>query len=214
MTTCNKCGNTGIREGAKRCGNCGEPLMQAGVGYGSPVSPVFLGGAAGATVPEGAQGGVANVGGAASTVMEGGRERQAATVHEGGGVVAGGGGGFGQGTRVQEDELKPLAGWFVVMRSQSLPAYAEIPLFKDRNVLGRDPAPGTYGSGAIPDPKASGQHVMVVGTDAGCQITDMASSNGTFVNDQKIHTAMLSKGDRVRVGKTHMVFVPMPQVDL
>lgn len=35
-----------------------------------------------------------------------------------------------------------------------------------------------------------------------CQVVDMGSNNGTFVNDQKVMTAELKDGDKIRAGRT------------
>ena len=41
--------------------------------------------------------------------------------------------------------------------------------------------------------------------DGGLEIRDLESTNGTFVNGQRIETARLSPGDRVQVGRVELV---------
>lgn len=41
--------------------------------------------------------------------------------------------------------------------------------------------------------------------DGGLEIRDLDSTNGTFVNGQRIETARLSPGDRVQVGRVELV---------
>ena len=41
--------------------------------------------------------------------------------------------------------------------------------------------------------------------DGGLEIRDLDSTNGTFLNGQRIETARLSPGDRVQVGRVELV---------
>lgn len=43
--------------------------------------------------------------------------------------------------------------------------------------------------------------------DGGLEIKDLESTNGTFVNGQRIEAARLSSGDRVRIGRVELVAV-------
>jgi len=56
----------------------------------------------------------------------------------------------------------------------------------------------------LPDPEVSRRHaVMRVLEDGGAAIEDMGSTNGTYVNDERIAGAMpVSVGDVVRFGNT------------
>jgi pSer/pThr/pTyr-binding forkhead associated (FHA) protein len=55
----------------------------------------------------------------------------------------------------------------------------------------------------IEDTYASQQHARIFGKDGGWYVEDLGSTNGTFVNEQKLSSpAMLQPGDRVRVGTT------------
>src|SRR5918999_910537 len=64
--------------------------------------------------------------------------------------------------------------------------------------LGRASSPGLQ-----EDAEISRQHALVRSGDAGLEIEDAGSSNGTFVNEERITGARkLSHGDRVRIGQT------------
>jgi sigma-B regulation protein RsbU (phosphoserine phosphatase) len=56
----------------------------------------------------------------------------------------------------------------------------------------------------IPDPNASRQHARFIWDGAELTVTDNGSSNGTFVNDQRITSVKVSHGDIVRLGETRM----------
>lgn len=192
--------------------------MQAAVGYNAPYGGQPLGGlpptrderlgAPGGGVPptidEGARGfagqapgfvGSARVGGAASTVQEDPSAVRAAV-----------GGIGGPKTVLHEEVARPLAGWLVAIRSRETPLYREIPLFKGNNTLGRDEA---LGAQQLLDREASAQHVFVRVVGGTFTLTDQ-SANGTDVNSKRVQVATLAKGDRVRMGKTTYVFVPLP----
>ena len=209
MAACPKCSYAN-RDGAKRCGGCGEPIMSSGVGYNNaPMAPMRMGPPP-APKPQG------NF----NPTVAAGSPQDNAGVKQGGAVEStvfeGGAGGAGprqgdHGTVIASEETKPLAGWLVVMRSRSLPAYQDIPIFHGRNILGRGST--TDPRHIVDDGKCSEQHVLLVGSEDGVQLTDMGSSNGTVVNNQEVQNVALNKGDKVRIGKTTMVFVTMPSGD-
>lgn len=213
MTMCSGCGHQNSQT-AKMCGQCGTPLMSAGVGYGGPESPPPFpgGGNVLPTIPEGMPGGAAaglgniRVGGAEPTIMEG----------PAGGAPAFGAGPQGQGrfpgaggpkTQMAEEVSKPVAGWLVVMRSRALSPYQDIPIYKGRNLLGRA-APEPVQS--IADSNASNQHALILSENGSTTITDLGSANGTIVNNERVQAKPLEKGDRIKIGKTTFVFVPVP----
>jgi hypothetical protein len=76
-------------------------------------------------------------------------------------------------------------------------------------VLTVDTAPLTLGRGGQNtvaldgDEFASAQHARVEARQDGLWVEDLGSTNGTFVNDQKLAApAMLQPGDKVRIGQT------------
>ena len=60
----------------------------------------------------------------------------------------------------------------------------------------------TEASIVVPSDKASRVHCAIRRWDEDFVIKDMKSRNGTFVNDQRVETAVLHAGDRIRIGAT------------
>ncbi|MFN6129895.1 MAG: FHA domain-containing protein [Planctomycetota bacterium] len=54
------------------------------------------------------------------------------------------------------------------------------------------------------DPQLSRRHVLISFKETGFSICDLGSSNGTFVNDERVNRATLSNGDMIRIGKTQL----------
>lgn len=52
------------------------------------------------------------------------------------------------------------------------------------------------------DAAASRRHASFAPVPGGIQVTDLGSTNGTFVNDQRVQSQTLRPGDRVRIGGT------------
>ena len=125
-----------------------------------------------------------------------------------GGAAPGRGPAPGRGTVLSSEVSRDIAGWLVVLRSRLMSPYTEIPIFSGRNVLGRANTPDLRQR--VSDDGVSEQHSLVVAEPGRVQITDMGSSNGTWVNSQRTPGAVLNKGDQVRLGKTTFVFIPMP----
>ena len=78
----------------------------------------------------------------------------------------------------------------------------EYPLLKDSITIGRN----EDNTISVDNLAVSGYHarVDVAGTDF--IVTDLQSTNGTFVNDQKVVTHKLSHGDNVLIGKHVILF--------
>jgi pSer/pThr/pTyr-binding forkhead associated (FHA) protein len=48
-------------------------------------------------------------------------------------------------------------------------------------------------------------HCRLVVSQAGeLEVEDLDSTNGTFVNDQRVRKAMLNTGDRLRIGRVEL----------
>lgn len=73
---------------------------------------------------------------------------------------------------------------------------------------------GLIGQGAecairIEDEYASSRHVALRVDAGGWLVEDLGSTNGVWLNGQRVrYTARLSKGDRIRHGRTEMIVVP------
>ncbi|MBS0196330.1 MAG: FHA domain-containing protein [Planctomycetes bacterium] len=77
----------------------------------------------------------------------------------------------------------------------------EIPLKKAVQVIGRQ----TDCQLRIPSANVSRHHCEVIVSDSGVSLRDLGSSNGTFVNKQRIQQAQVAPGDLVSLGG--LVFV-------
>jgi hypothetical protein len=58
---------------------------------------------------------------------------------------------------------------------------------------------------AIADDYMSGLHFAVENGPAGCRVLDRQSSNGTFLNESRVHEAMVASGDKIRAGQSTFV---------
>lgn len=52
------------------------------------------------------------------------------------------------------------------------------------------------------DVQASRRHAMITPTQAGMQLQDLGSTNGTYVNGVKVTTALLRMGDIIKIGSS------------
>jgi len=72
----------------------------------------------------------------------------------------------------------------------------------EENRIGRDPECAIM----LSDPLCSRFHAVIAQEQQSWQIRDSGSRNGTYVNDQKIDTAVLADGHNVRIGSTEFEF--------
>ena len=63
----------------------------------------------------------------------------------------------------------------------------------------------------INDPMISRMHCALEVSDEGIRLLDLGSTNGTFVNDQQIESAVLSSGSTFRVGEHLFQLVISPK---
>ncbi len=54
----------------------------------------------------------------------------------------------------------------------------------------------------VDDEAASRRHCTITGREDVCVVADLQSANGTFVNEKRIATVELQKGDKLRIGST------------
>ncbi len=76
------------------------------------------------------------------------------------------------------------------------------PLQNDCTGLGRDEGNELR----LNDTEVSRNHAAIIRMGTGYQIKDLGSSNGTFVNSNKVSQQPLLNGDRLQVGRTLMIF--------
>lgn len=58
----------------------------------------------------------------------------------------------------------------------------------------------------IRDPSVSGRHAEFSGGGGGFRVSDLGSTNGTFVNGKRVQNAELADGDTLRLGRTEYKF--------
>ncbi|MEN8149640.1 MAG: FHA domain-containing serine/threonine-protein kinase [Planctomycetota bacterium] len=72
-----------------------------------------------------------------------------------------------------------------------------------RYVFGRDPANNV----TLADPLTSRRHFQVEGDADSFRLTDLESTNGTYLNDEKVASAALKVGDKIQAGDTIVSFL-------
>jgi len=73
------------------------------------------------------------------------------------------------------------------------------PLFENREItIGRNPTNNIF----IRDKNVSREHCQIVVTQASCILTDLQSTNGTFVNGETVSECELKASDEIRIGTT------------
>jgi len=106
--------------------------------------------------------------------------------------------------RSSERELLPLGGRLIVLRSPALPPGQEHVLDSAPITIGRS------GQNDVPLPEdefASSAHARIEPRRDGVWIEDIGSTNGTFVNGERVDRARrLQAGDVVRIGETDLRF--------
>jgi serine/threonine protein kinase len=79
---------------------------------------------------------------------------------------------------------------------------------EEEQLIGEAITMGRAGQLAIADARVSRQHARVFRRGAEYLVEDLGSSNGTFLNDERIQGAVaLEDGDRIRIGGCHIRFV-------
>ena len=78
-----------------------------------------------------------------------------------------------------------------------------VPLNKDRMTLGRRP----YNDIVVDNLAVSGEHaaLQVIGRDY--FIEDLNSTNGTYINEQKVKRQILKNGDKIEIGKYEIKYL-------
>lgn len=128
------------------------------------------------------------------------------------------------------DEALPTGRFSVISRTTRTPAapasttnpHARHPLIEidgvryylsgDATVIGR----GAEADIVVEDTGVSRRHVKLETTEHGTILTDLGSTNGTFVEDQKVAEATLLDGNLVTIGRTRILYwdpVPADEED-
>lgn len=59
----------------------------------------------------------------------------------------------------------------------------------------------------VEDPSVSSSHAWIINQHGHYVLMNTLSTNGTFVNDKRIHEAILRHGDHIRLGQARFVFL-------
>lgn len=80
----------------------------------------------------------------------------------------------------------------------------------DRTLIGR----GTDCDYMLDDTQASRSHALIEKGEDGYTLTDLDSSNGTFVDEERIYgPVLLTEGDTIRIGQTNFSFEQLIEVE-
>jgi len=59
----------------------------------------------------------------------------------------------------------------------------------------------------VNEPSVSSAHAWIINQQSHYVVMNTLSTNGTFVNDQRVHEASIKHGDRIRFGQVEFVFL-------
>jgi pSer/pThr/pTyr-binding forkhead associated (FHA) protein len=63
----------------------------------------------------------------------------------------------------------------------------------------------------VDDPSVSAAHAWIIQQHEQCVVMNTLSTNGTFVNEKRVHEAVLAHGDHVRFGQVEFRFLTSEQ---
>jgi PPM family protein phosphatase len=92
-----------------------------------------------------------------------------------------------------------VLGWLVFLDP---PHHGRVVPLEASTVIGADPDCKIV----VAEDYVSGRHAEVMRTEHGFTLRDLGSTNGTFINNGRAQEECLVDGDRIRVGRTEMVF--------
>lgn len=106
------------------------------------------------------------------------------------------GGGYSRGDGAQA--AVPAGDVLLWLVPESRPELGERVVRKPGATIGRNPSSDV----ALEDAGASWDHARIVERSGSPSIVDLGSSNGTYVNSERVETSLLISGDRLKVGDT------------
>ena len=98
----------------------------------------------------------------------------------------------------QKDEVEHLIGWLVIVDGKE--HWKDFRVCKTKTIIGRSKNCDVI----LDDEYVSAKHSTLRLIDGDFVITDLDSSNGTFVNDKEVAQASLHDGDVIKMGKTSL----------
>lgn len=110
-----------------------------------------------------------------------------------------------------DDARKKKHASLIVLRGEEIGR--DFRLRRTGMVIGRS----TTADISLPDDSASRNHARIDGVAPGDDvtfvITDLGSTNGTFVNSRRVESAQLDDGDKIQIGDTILKFVLLDSVE-
>ena len=108
------------------------------------------------------------------------------------------------GDRAAVEALPPSSALLIVQHGPN--AGARFLLDDAKVTAGRDTRADIF----LDDVTVSRKHAEFVLADTGFSVRDVGSLNGTYVNRERIDSAVLHAGDEVQIGKYRLTFHPSP----
>ena len=96
----------------------------------------------------------------------------------------------------------PVVAWLQAHEPGVTPR--NVPMTRAVARIGRDPGNDV----AVGDPRVSAHHAEVRIEDGRATVTDLSSTNGTWVNGERVEQRALRSGDRIKLGDTIVIFFP------
>ncbi|HLV05433.1 FHA domain-containing protein [uncultured Georgenia sp.] len=100
--------------------------------------------------------------------------------------------------------LPPGHALLIVQRGPT--AGARFLLDTERTLAGRHPTADIF----LDDVTVSRRHAEFIAHEGGYIVRDVGSLNGTYVNRERIDSAVLQAGDEVQIGKYRLTYHPSP----
>ena len=96
-----------------------------------------------------------------------------------------------------------MPGGVLVVRSGGGRSGEAFALTDSPTVIGRSPECGIF----LDDVTVSRKHAVFLQDGSSWRIEDQGSLNGTFVNRERVDTAVLSDGDEIQIGKYRLTYL-------
>lgn len=100
--------------------------------------------------------------------------------------------------------LPPGHALLIVQRGPT--AGARFLLDTERTLAGRHPSADIF----LDDVTVSRKHAEFIAHEGGYIVRDVGSLNGTYINRERIDSAVLTTGDEVQIGKYRLTYHPSP----
>lgn len=110
-----------------------------------------------------------------------------------------------QADQAAVDALPPSSALLIVQRGPN--QGARFLLDAPRTTAGRHPNSDIF----LDDVTVSRKHAEFLAQEGGYMVRDVGSLNGTYVNRERVDSAVLEAGDEVQVGKYRLTYHPSPR---